>query len=175
VGRFDPVKNHTFLLELFSAFHRLCPDAKLVLVGEGVLKQQIKQQATAKEIKDAVIFMGVRDDVPQILGALDLFVLPSFHEGLGIVLIEAQAAGVPCLVSDVVPVEVDLGLKLIQFESLTAGIDTWIKQLKALLIARLARWEKRERALQNAGYDIQLSVKWLQKLYLTEGRMEGDD
>jgi glycosyltransferase involved in cell wall biosynthesis len=167
VGRFDPVKNHAFLLEMFSAFHRSYPDARLVLVGEGVLKQQVEQQAAAKGIKDAVIFMGVRNDVPIILGAIDLFVLPSLHEGFGIVLVEAQAAGTPCLASDTVSPEVDLGLQLVQFESLTIDVDTWVQRANALLTVQPMSWEERKKALQNAGYDIQRSARLLQNLYLS--------
>ncbi len=167
VGRFDPVKNHAFLLELFSAFHLICPDARLILVGEGVLKRQVEQHAEAKGIRDAVIFMGVRDDVPQILGALDLFLLPSLHEGFGIVVIEAQAAGTPCLVSDGVSPEVDIDLGLVCFESLSTDIDAWMQQIETQLTIQPVRWEKRKKVLQDAGYDIQNSVKLLQNLYLS--------
>jgi glycosyltransferase involved in cell wall biosynthesis len=166
VGRFDHVKNHIFLLEIFSAFHRSCPDAKLVLVGEGVLKQQIEQQATAKGIKDAVIFMGVRNDVPQILGAVDVLMLPSLHEGFGIVLVEAQAAGTPCLVSDTVATEVDLGLGLVQFMSLDLDAHAWAQALKRPPPRQIPGWKERKAALQKAGYGIRSSVELLQRLYL---------
>lgn len=166
IGRFDQVKNHTFLLEIFSTFRDFFPEAKLILVGEGDLKKHIEREAEAKGIAEAVCFLGVRSDIPQILGALDLFVLPSLHEGLGIVLVEAQAAGVPCLASDTVPKEVDLGLGLVRFESLDAGALAWAQALRALALRNGPAWEKRKAALQKAGYDIGGSVKFLQKLYL---------
>jgi glycosyltransferase involved in cell wall biosynthesis len=167
IGRFDSVKNHRFLLELFSVFHRIYPDSRLVLVGEGALRQQVERQAEEKGIKSAVIFMGTRNDIPQILGGLDLFVLPSLHEGFGIVLIEAQAAGVPCLASDAVAAEVDLGLGLVQFESLATGTDSWLRRLEALSTASSIRWEKRRVTIQKSGFDIQDSAARLLSIYLT--------
>lgn len=175
VGRFDSVKNHTFLLELFSTFHNKFPETRLILVGEGKLKQQIENQATAKGIREAVIFLGVRPDIPKILGSLDLFILPSLHEGFGIVLIEAQAAGVPCLASKGVSAEVDLGLGLIHFESLSSGIDSWAQQAIVLLNNQHVLWEKRKKALEVKGFDIRSSAKLLQDLYFNTAKKESGD
>lgn len=166
IGRFDPVKNHSYLLQVFSAFHKKNSNARLVLVGEGELKQQTIQLIQEKGISDAVIFLGVRADIPQILGALDLFVLPSHHEGFGIVLIEAQAAGIPCLASEGVSPEIDLGLGLVKFESLSTGIETWVQKLTTHINVPTVGWEERKKALQNAGYDIQNSIKTIQSIYL---------
>jgi glycosyltransferase involved in cell wall biosynthesis len=168
IGRFDPVKNHTFLLEIFDAFVELFPEAKLILVGEGKLRQKIEWEVVERGIENSVCFLGVRSDVPQILGALDLFVLPSLHEGLGIVLIEAQAAGVPCLASDAVPTEVDLGLGLVQFKSLDVSTNEWVQALRVWKSYKSPSWNERKATLQNAGYDIQESVKLLQNLYLSK-------
>lgn len=168
IGRFDHVKNHTFLLEIFSSVLELSPEAKLILVGEGNLKGQIDLEAEARGISSAVYFLGVRSDIPQILAALDYFVLPSLHEGLGIVLVEAQAAGVPCLASDTLPAEVDMGLGLVQFISLAAGARTWAQALLAPKPFPIPVWEKRKAALQKAGYDIRHSAELLQDLYLAK-------
>jgi glycosyltransferase involved in cell wall biosynthesis len=167
IGRFDRVKNHTFLLDIFSAALEFFPNAKLILIGEGVLKKQIEQEAEAKGIARAVYFLGVRSDIPQILAALDFFILPSLHEGLGIVLVEAQAAGVPCLASDTVPPEVDLGLGLVQVMSLNADAQAWARALKVKSPHHIPDWQKRKATLQKAGYDIHSSVEFLEKLYLS--------
>jgi glycosyltransferase involved in cell wall biosynthesis len=167
IGRFDSVKNHSFLLQVFSKFLDLFPTAKLILVGEGILKTQVENEAKAKGFVDSICFLGVRSDIPQILGALDLFVLPSLHEGLGIVLIEAQAAGVPCLVSDTIPTEVDLGLGLIQFKNLDIGVNGWVQELQDSKLHKKPDWNNRKIALQKAGYNIQRSAKSLQELYLS--------
>lgn len=172
IGRFDAVKNHTFLLKFFSAFKKIYPDARLLLVGEGELQKQVEKQAIIYGIRDAVTFLGIRTDIPQILGALDLFVLPSLHEGFGIVVIEAQAAGTPCLVSNGVSPEVDLGLDLVCFESLSSGIDFWTQQAIKLLNNHPIPWEMRKKIIINAGYDIQHSVNLLQNIYLNN-ELEG--
>jgi glycosyltransferase involved in cell wall biosynthesis len=137
------------------------------LIGEGALKEEIQRQAAEKGIEDSVYFLGVRSDIPQILGSLDLFVFPSVYEGLGIVLVEAQAAGIPCLVSDAIPVEADLGLGLVQFKSLDALTSEWAQALLKLESHKVPIWEKRKAALQDAGYDIHSSAKLLQDIYLT--------
>ena len=167
IGRFESVKNHAFLLEVFSAFLEICPAAKLILIGEGTLHGKIQRQAIENGIERAVYFLGVRSDIPQILGSLDLFVLPSLYEGLGIALIEAQAAGVPCLVSKTVPLEADLGLDLVQFEDLEAGIGEWVRSMLKLKEKKAPAWEKRKATLQNADYDIQDTVHRLYQLYLS--------
>lgn len=167
VGRFDPVKNHAFLVEVFAAFRQRCSRTKLILVGEGELQEDVVRQVEAAGVEDAVYFMGARSDVPQILAALDLFMLPSHHEGLGIVLIEAQAAGVPCLCSDAVSGEVDLGLDLVHREKLASGVETWVQQIMMLLDVEPVGWEKRKCALRNGGYDVKRSVQSLEELYLS--------
>lgn len=172
IGRFDRVKNHAFLLETFVKFLDSVPDAKLILVGEGGLKQQIEHEAEVRGIAKAICFLGVRPDVPQILAALDFFVFPSLYEGLGIVLVEAQAAGVPCLVSDTIPASVDLGLGLVQFKSLAVGPQAWAQALRVLTPPHIPDWQKRKAVLQKAGYDIRSTAELLQELYLAVGELQ---
>ena len=167
VGRFDPVKNHAFLLELFGVFRKVCSEAKLILVGEGELKHELMQRVTAVGMEGSVYFLGARSDVPQILAALDLFVFPSLNEGLGMVLVEAQAAGIPCLASDAVAEEVDLGLGLVHFEKIAAGVEKWGRHMLSLLDTKPVSWNKRKSVLQNAGYDVKHGAQMLQELYLS--------
>jgi len=105
VASFSPQKNHRKLLEIAEALFAKNRRAYLLLVGDGVLRPEVEELAQEKGIADRVVFAGVRGDVPRILTAFDVFLLPSLFEGFGIVLIEAQAAGVPCVVSRVVPEE----------------------------------------------------------------------
>lgn len=109
VGRFMPQKNHNFLLEIFSCLVKSRPMSRLLLVGEGELKEKTRVEADRLGIGDKVLFLGQRKDVERVYGACDAFCLPSLYEGLGIVAIEAQAASLPCLLSDTVPSEVDVG------------------------------------------------------------------
>lgn len=100
VGRFSKAKNHSFLLEVFERILCLNPTARLLLIGEGELKEQITAQAERLGISDRIIFMGIRNDIPRLLAAADLFVFPSFYEGMPNTVIEAQALSLHCLVSE---------------------------------------------------------------------------
>jgi glycosyltransferase involved in cell wall biosynthesis len=167
IGRFHQQKNHTFLLNIFSSFAKIRPTSKLLLVGDGPLRKSIELQAIDLGIADNVLFLGLRKDIPEILGALDAFVLPSLYEGLGIVLIEAQAAGVPCLISDVVPYEADLGLGMISRLSTRDTSQRWSDMLEELIHRRkeIPDWEQRSIALAQHGYDIRVSTSKLERLY----------
>lgn len=126
VGRFVEQKNHSFLLDIAANVIKSSKDVYFLLVGDGPLRPAMEQKAKVLNIKDKVIFTGVRQDVPDLmLGAFDLILFPSLHEGLGIVLIEAQAAGLHCILSDVIPKEVDICKDLITRLNLTLPITLW--------------------------------------------------
>jgi len=105
IGRFMPQKNHSFLIEIFNKVHQQDKNTLLVLVGQGPLMDEVKNQIEELKLSDSVMLLGQRDDVAEIYQAFDSFVLPSLYEGLGMVLIEAQAAGLKCITSNVVPQE----------------------------------------------------------------------
>ena len=100
VGRFNRQKNHVFLIKLFYEFQKKRDDAKLLLVGKGELESEIKQQCESLGIGNKVIFAGVRSDMPALYSAMDVFVFPSLYEGMPNAVIEAQACGLKCLVSN---------------------------------------------------------------------------
>lgn len=165
IGRFSPVKNHRFLIEVFAALLPKLPDARLVLIGDGPLQSEIENWLQVKGISDRAHLLGTRSDVPQILKALDLILFPSLYEGLGIVLIEAQAAGVPCVVAATVPTDVDINIGLVQFVSLQATLDVWVQEVLSTLKGRRPTWMERHRALEAAGYDIRRVAPRLQEIY----------
>lgn len=168
IGRFSPQKNHAFLLSAFAAYRRRDPGACLLLIGDGPYRSQVESMAAGHGLNGAVRFLGVRKDIPELLGAMDLFLLPSLYEGLGIVLIEAQAAGVPCLASDRVPQEADLGLGLMKRLPLEAVEAEWAAQIDRMTEGsgdeRLA-WPDRRRELARRGFDIGQSVRELERMY----------
>ena len=108
VGRFVVTKNQGFLLEVFREVLKRGIDSKLILVGDGLLRPKIEERVHEMGLDDRVLIVGQRDDVDSYYQALDVFVLPSLYEGLGMVAVEAQCSGLPCILSDRVPAETDL-------------------------------------------------------------------
>lgn len=106
IGRFVPQKNHMFLLDIFQEICTRIPRAHLLLIGGGPLLDKVQQASQQMKIRERVHFLGHREDIAQLLQAMDLFLLPSLYEGLPLSCLEAQAAGLPCLVSDAVSREV---------------------------------------------------------------------
>lgn len=160
VGRFAPQKNHSFLLEIFAEI-RAKTDAKLLLVGDGPLRGEIEEKAAALGLREDVIFTGVRSDVDALMQAMDVFVFPSFYEGLPVTMVEAQAAGLPCLISDGVPKETIL-TDLVRWLPLSAGARAWAQ--KAL---ELGRWGRRDTLaeIRARGFDIADSTRKLETYY----------
>lgn len=106
IGRFDEQKNHVFLIDVFNEILKYKKNALLFLIGEGILKDKIKEKVNSLKIENKVIFLNARNDVNEIYQAMDVFLFPSKYEGLGIVAIEAQCSGLPCFISDCIPKEV---------------------------------------------------------------------
>lgn len=167
IGRLDAVKNHRFLLKVFGKLHQFAPQSHLVLVGEGELRAHLTEQAQQLGIQEAVHFLGARGDIPYVLNAFDIMVMPSHYEGLGLALIEAQAAGIPCIASAPIPRETDMGMGMIQYESLQSNEAVWVEQILKQLKTPAADWQRRKVHLQRAGYDIEVTSQELQKLYVT--------
>lgn len=99
VGRFARVKNHKFLIEIFNEFVRKYPSSKLLLIGAGEIEGEIKDLVNSLNLSDSVYFLGIREDTNRFYQAMDIFVMPSFYEGLPVVLVEAQTSGLPVLCS----------------------------------------------------------------------------
>ncbi|KOP26751.1 glycosyltransferase [Hapalosiphon sp. MRB220] len=130
IGRFHPQKNHTFLIEIAAEVAQREPQMRLLLVGEGSLQPEILQQVSEIGLDDHVIFAGSRPDVPRLmLGTMDVFLLPSLHEGLPLVLLEAQTAGLPCIISDAITEEVDIVQPLVSRISLSQPASYWAETL----------------------------------------------
>lgn len=167
IGRFQNQKNHLYLIEVFNKFVKRINNSKLLLVGRGELEEQVKKRVNELGIQDKVIFAGVRFDVNELIQAMDVFVFPSLFEGLGIVLIEAQTSGLPCVMSDTVPKEAILIEDLVTVMKLNQSADEWADHI----ISRLG--EKRYSRIEEVkakGYDIADTSKWLEDFYLEHSR-----
>ena len=162
VGRFSTVKNHMFLLDVFKAMGLSCPKARLILVGDGEGRKAIEQRVLALGIRDKVIFTGIRPDVNRLMQAMDVFVFPSLYEGLGIVVIEAQASGLPCVISDTIPEEAYL-TDLVVRESLSSTPDMWAERI---LSVRSTPRTDRHKEIAAHGFDINTEAVKLQEFYI---------
>lgn len=170
VGRFFPQKNHTFLIDIFAEVHKRHPNSVLWLVGGGELNDALKNQIKAKVddlgLSDAVEFLGVRGDVNRLLQGMDSFILPSLYEGLPVTMIEAQASGLPCTISDRVPEQCDVTGN-VQIIGLNATPAEWAKRILDQH-AEYAGTNRTEGAgkVTKAGFDIKANAEWLQRFYV---------
>lgn len=168
IGRFEEQKNHKFLLEIFHEVVKKRDDAVLILVGNGELLEESRRVVKVYGIEDKVKFLGIRNDVERIWKAIDLFLFPSLFEGLPIVALEAQAAGVYSILSDAITQEVKI-TDNVKFVSLNKGKEYWVQQ-----ILQCADYQRNDvqnaiilEQFKKAGYDICEEAKRLKKYYLT--------
>ena len=152
VGRLCGEKNQTFLLNVFAETVKLCPNSRLLLVGEGPEHERLMQRTRELGIEQDVIFYGTTDHVEQLLWAMDVFVFPSLIEGLGLAAIEAQAAGLPVLCSDVIPEEAHV-LPAMKSMSLEKPPEEWAKAVLSLR-GRSGCRESCATILRERGFDI---------------------
>jgi glycosyltransferase EpsF len=170
VGKFSPSKNHRFILKVLAEILKDDPTFVALLVGDGPLKVQIEKEAESLRILKNIRFLDVRADIPRLMKAFDVFLFPSLFEGFGIVTLEAQCAGTPCVVSDAVPKTVDMGLELISFLSFEENLNIWSQEIKkATLLTRPENETIYNKFIKN-GYSIHENVpKWL-SLYLQDNQ-----
>ena len=163
VGSFREAKNHDFLIEVFSEIKKEDYRAKLILIGDGPLVGRIKEKINDLNLDDDVIMLGTRNDVNELLMAMDVFLFPSKYEGLGIALIEAQAAGLKCLASSEIPKEADV-TGLVEFLPIDDKVGIWANQ--AVQLAKKLKRADQTAKIRSAKYDITDTAQWLEKFYL---------
>ena len=163
VGRLCYQKNQEYLLEVFARLQSQRPDSVLLLVGEGELKVELQQKAEKLGVADKVIFYGVTDKIEQLLWAMDIFVFPSCFEGLGIVVVEAQAAGLPVVCSDKVPDEAVV-TDLVWKAKLGAVVDSWAEKILHSQndVDKLSANEQ----VKKSGFAVADVAKRIEKVYL---------
>lgn len=157
IGRFNQQKNHKFLIEVFAEVLKQKPDALLMLVGDGEKKSEIKEQIKSLGIEESVIFTGIRSDVPALLSAMDVFVFPSFYEGMPNTVIEAQATGLPCVIADTITEEVNL-TSIIQRLSLLKDKTVWREKALFLINIKDNNRNLFKGILEKQGYSIYTTV-----------------
>lgn len=161
VGRFCEQKNHAFLIEIFEKCLEYRENAVLLLVGDGPLKENIERIVKKKGIQDRVKFLCIRNDVNYLLQAFDVLVLPSLFEGLPIIGIEAQASGLPLVVSDVITRE--LKILDVEFISLKNDLSVWANKI---INSNSQNREKAYELVRKSGYDINVEANKLADFYM---------
>ena len=166
IGRFTSQKNHSFLLKIFQNLLQKKQDCQLVLIGDGPLRETIIQEAKNLSVYDNISFLGVQSDVPNLYQMFDVFVFPSFYEGLPVTLIEAQSAGIKVLASDTITDEVNLTDE-IQFVSIKKSAAYWADK-----ILEIYPYKKNNNyiIIKNEGYDIEANTKKYQDFCLSKLR-----
>lgn len=162
VGRFNKQKNHTFLIDIFHEIHKRNPDSVLILVGDGELKNSIKEKVDRLNINNEVKFLGIRKDVNELLQAMDIFLLPSLYEGAPVVGIEAQLSGLFCIFSDIITKEIKI-LRNTKYVSLDISANEWSN----IILDEYKKEERQDRLkdMLSINFDIKHEVNKLIKFY----------
>lgn len=160
VGRFNPQKNHEFLIDVFKEIKIKNDKAMLLLVGEGYLFENIKSKVDKLGLNDSIKFLGLRKDIPDLMQGMDMFLFPSLFEGLPVVLVEAQAAGLKCVTSTGVTKETDITESL-EFIDLKLSPIEWADKILSLDVSK----KDYSKILKDKGYDSNTNIQWLSDFY----------
>ena len=159
VGRLHFQKNQSFLLDIFKELYSRRPEARLLLIGQGEDEAVLREKARRLGLEESVRFLGVRADVPRLMQAMDVFALPSVFEGLAVVLVEAQAAGLGCVTSTAVTRAAGI-TELLSFLPLDESPAVWAQAIERAACPRTDRRQE----IADGGYDIHQQVRLLEQL-----------
>ena len=166
VGRFEKVKNHEFILKIFLEFLKLNSNAKLILIGDGTLKEKVIQKSYESGINNKVIILGKREDVNLLYSAMDIFVFPSLFEGLPLTLIEAQTNGLPIIASNTIDANVNITHE-IEFISLKSDASKWAMEI----CKKIGKRYNYIGSIKKSEYNMKENVFKLEEIY-KEGLMD---
>lgn len=159
IGRFSNQKNHTYLIDIFKNIKERDESAKFILVGTGELESEIKDKVNNYHLSEDVLFLGVRNDIPNLLSVFDLFVFPSFYEGMPNTVVEAQATGLPCIISDRITRQSNI-TGLVEFLPIDVEPEVWAEKCVKHKKERIDTTQ----VLQNSGYNINIIVQEFLKM-----------
>lgn len=167
VGRMTYEKNHDFILQIFKCICSMKDKVRLILVGDGKLRDELESKAEKLGLSEKISFLGIRADVNKVMQAMDIFVFPSLFEGLPVTMVEAQAAGLPCVISNRVPNECIITDGLVTIKNLSESPEEWAKHI--LSKQGIPRVDRSEEIIKH-GFDIKETTKWLEKFYLQKAK-----
>ena len=168
VGKIYKPKNHPYLIRVFAEYHKLNPNSKLLLVGDGVMRQEVEQLVDELDIREYVIFAGLRTDIPEMLQAMDYFVFPSIWEGMPLSVLEALSSGLTCIISDHITKDVMIGFNI---HSLQIEVEpkVWAEYIVEYnLPIRENAYKISAEAITKAGYNIKTEAERLRELYFNK-------
>lgn len=165
IGRLNEVKNFEFTIDFAAYLKKQGREYQFAFIGTGELLGKLKNKVNDLDLTDCIHFTGVREDIPQILNEASCLIMPSLFEGFPVVLVEAQAAGTACLLSDTIPKDVDLGLGLIQTCSLKASYNDWNGALDCALAKKGVSKNRIKEVLTDKGFSVEKSVRKLELIY----------
>jgi len=165
IGRFMPVKNCEFSIELASYLKKQKIDFHMFFVGSGHLEDDLKKIVVEENLFENITFLGIRKDIEVILKNTDVLLMPSIYEGFPVILVESQTVGTSALISSNISKEVDLGLGLIDFCSLESSNEIWFNQISSIMKRPKVSSDIRRKVIREKGFDIEVSVKLLEKVY----------
>ncbi|WP_203332299.1 glycosyltransferase family 1 protein [Planococcus beigongshangi] len=167
IGHFTFQKNQDYLVEIFKSLVMKDPDYRLLLIGDGGLKSEVEKKVQDLGLADKVVFTGKSMEIPELLQAMDIMVMPSRFEGMPLTLVEAQAACLPCLISDEISREAEI-TSLVKFSSLKSSPENWAKQILEMSI--VDREELKSvivEQINNKGYNIVVNSEKMKALYVS--------
>ncbi|WP_201530069.1 glycosyltransferase, partial [Psychrobacter frigidicola] len=153
-----------FSLEIVEQLKKRKVDFKLYIIGQGPLEDQLKQQVQDKSLTDNIVFLGVRDDITELMASADYMIMPSLHEGFPVVLVESHSVGLTAIVSDQVSNEVDLGLGLVDFLPINSA-EVWADRLLEPKRSIPSENEILD-VLRPCGFDVSSNAKKLAQFYM---------
>ncbi|HMR48026.1 MAG TPA: glycosyltransferase family 1 protein [Arachnia sp.] len=163
IGRFTEAKNHAHVVRVFEALASSFPAARLLLIGEGQLRTEIERLVRMSGLEEKVQFLGSRADIGRLMSAMDVFLLPSLYEGLPVTLVEAQANGLPCVISSSITDEVRLTSHVLSVD-LDAPVEEWVSAVSSAPIGQRERVPVANE-LKGGVYDVEYSVHRMSTLY----------
>ncbi len=167
IGRVVRHKNVSFIIDILNTLNQKGVDFKFIFAGRAedkIYMQEINDKIAQFKLIDKVIYLGIRDDIPVILSSLDVFVAPALKEGFGLVAVEAQAVGVPCVLYTGFPNSVDMGLNLVSFIS-TLDSDKWLNEIVKVKNNKNINKKLISTTIQNKGFNIKRNTEMIEKLY----------
>lgn len=166
VARFNPVKNHVRMINIASELRKLGIGFKMLFVGNGSDEKMLREKVNDAGLSDSIIFTGLRSDIRDLMATFDVFLMTSHFEGNPVTLVEAQAAGTPCVISDIITDSVDMGLGLISKCSLEFSDEIWAKTILRASAVRQEDTAEIRRQFTVHGYDSEAAARQLTNLYL---------